>query len=82
MCKMGARTQWVKWERICLNADAGGLGIRSLSQLQITLHGKLMWLVMKDNSLWAKFAGTKYFVGGICTTPNTSSPIWRSISAH
>lgn len=40
----------------------------------------LMWLVMRDDSLWAKFARAKYFDGDLYTTPSTASPLWRSIA--
>lgn len=78
--KYVAWTHWVNWKRVCAAEEVGGLGIRGLHQIQQSLHAKLMWLVMRDDSLWAKFARAKYFDGDLYTTPSTASPLWRSIA--
>lgn len=78
--KSAARTHLVNWKRVCATEEVGGLGIRGLHQIQQSLHAKLMWLVMRDDSLWAKFARAKYFDGDLCTAPSMGSPLWRSIA--
>lgn len=72
----------VRWEKICLPESVGGLGIRGFQHVQHGLHAKLMWLVMRGGSLWADFARARYYVDNKCTTPSSSSPIWRSIVEH
>lgn len=57
------RTHWVNQRSFCTLVSEGGLGIRSLDQIQAGLHAKLTWMMLLDHSLWAKIMRAKYFVG-------------------
>lgn len=65
---------WVKFDTICKPKCAGGLGIRSLKDNIKTFQGKLAWNFLKHESLWAKFANSRFIVG------KYGSTIWNSVS--
>lgn len=67
------RTHWINWKSVCTPLDEGGLGIRSLNQMQDGLHAKLMWVALLDSSLWARVIRAKYFVGGRPVIPHNAS---------
>lgn len=76
------RIHWICWESVCRPTDEGGLGIKRLSDIQNCLHGKLMWQVMQDNSLWGRFARAKYWRYNRVVDKSSSSPLWNSIATH
>lgn len=47
-----------------------------------SLHAKLLWFVMQGDSLWAKFARTKYFIGEDPSGASQASPLWRAVVEH
>lgn len=68
---------WVNWNSICSPNEEGGLGLESLEDIRNSLHAKLLWLVLENNSLWARYAKPKYFQGDYPTSKG--SPLWMSI---
>lgn len=76
------RAHWVKWASICTPIEEGGLGIETFEQLCQGLHAKLMWLVLENNSLWARYARSKYFQNSEPKNNPQASPLWTSIMAH
>ncbi|XP_012857064.1 PREDICTED: uncharacterized protein LOC105976340 [Erythranthe guttata] len=62
--------------------EEGGLGIRPIKQVMRCLHGKLLWQVMKGDSLWARFAKAKYCDKRININRRTASPLWNAIHSH
>ncbi|KAL9688993.1 hypothetical protein QQ045_033422 [Rhodiola kirilowii] len=69
----GKRRHWVGWEKICREKSVGGLGIKNLEDIMLSLKGKLAWSFLNSDSLWAMHARRKFHhgVSGSC--------IWNSI---
>lgn len=61
---------------MCSPVAEGGLGIRSLHQIQAGLLAKLMWLALLDQNLWETFVRAKYFVGNSSVVPHTAKSFW------
>ena len=60
----------VKWEVVCSDRRKGGLGVRSISNLNRALLGKWSWRFMEEQgTLWKQVISRKYGVeeGGWCT---------------
>ncbi|KAG2720837.1 hypothetical protein I3760_02G052600 [Carya illinoinensis] len=75
------KRKWVSWKNICLPVEEGGLGIRSLHDVQMSLFMKFAWKLLKGNSVWAKFFLKKY-VGGkhpMALYNSTGSRFWKGI---
>lgn len=49
------RKKWVIWGRICKPIAEGGLGIRTLKEMQKALQVKFAWKLMHEYLLWANF---------------------------
>lgn len=77
-----SRTHWVSWKNICCPIGEGGLGILSLAETYVVLQAKLMWSVMCGETLWAKYARSKYFLGDEMCVHAQASPLWRSIKTY
>ncbi|MCI08605.1 RNA-directed DNA polymerase (Reverse transcriptase), partial [Trifolium medium] len=55
------RTCWVKWDDICKSKQEGGLGIRDLRLVNISLLTKWRWkLLSQDNEVWKEVVAAKY----------------------
>jgi hypothetical protein len=78
---------WVKWDVVCHPKRSGGLGVRDVRAVNISLLAKWRWrLLTEDNSLWkqvikGKYGGgafSKVVMGEECK-PWFSSTWWRDI---
>jgi hypothetical protein len=87
-CRGGRKKiNWVKWEVVCLPKKKGGLGVRDVRMVNISLLTKWRWrLLHDDDSLWKDLLKSKYGVGIIGRTelgddfkPWFSSLWWRDI---
>lgn len=67
---------------MCTPAFEHGLGIQSLDYIKAGLHANLMWIVLLNQSLWAKVIRAKYFSGRQILVPHTASLLWRMIASH
>ncbi|KAL9689687.1 hypothetical protein QQ045_010076 [Rhodiola kirilowii] len=65
---------WLSWDKWCRDKGAGGLGVRSLSDVQLAFRGKLAWNFLYSESLWAKFMRGKYQIG------SKGSVFWNSFN--
>jgi hypothetical protein len=81
------RTNWVKWDVVCQPKCKGGLGVRDIRTVNISLLSKWRWrLLHSDNSLWKEVIRGKYgdaaigrvVLGEECK-PWFSSSWWRDI---
>ncbi|KAL9661558.1 hypothetical protein QQ045_026382 [Rhodiola kirilowii] len=68
-----SRHHWINWDSICKPKDEGGLGIRKLTEVKDCLLHKLAWRFLLNNSIWAKYARSKYLYSSY------SSAIWSAI---
>lgn len=67
---------------MCRPKEERGLGIRRLSYIHRRFHGKLLWLVLKGDTLWGRFARAKYTRGSEFVKKSAKSPLWNSIASH
>ncbi|MQL95462.1 hypothetical protein Taro_028128 [Colocasia esculenta] len=56
------RRQWVSWDNIMRPKQEGGLGVRSLWHVQVSLMAKLIWNAMTGTSLWSKYARSRFHI--------------------
>lgn len=57
----GKKVCWVKWATVCLTRDKGGLGIRDMRLVNISLLAKWRWrLVQPEQPLWKDVLRCKY----------------------
>jgi hypothetical protein len=50
----------VKWELICKSKKQGGLGIKDLRRMNISLLCKWWWRLEKEEGLWQQILNHKY----------------------
>ncbi|MCI08983.1 putative non-LTR retroelement reverse transcriptase, partial [Trifolium medium] len=83
------RINWVKWDDVCKPKSEGGLGVRDIRAINISLLTKWRWkLLTDDRSLWKEVIRGKYGgaaigrveLGDDCK-PWFSSLWWRDISS-
>ncbi|XP_071933097.1 uncharacterized protein [Coffea arabica] len=58
--KDGRRIHWSSWEKVCFPVEEGGLGFRSLLDLERAFAMKLWWTIRQKSSLCARFMHRKY----------------------
>ncbi|KAL9689477.1 hypothetical protein QQ045_009863 [Rhodiola kirilowii] len=68
------RRHWISWAHICQSKSLGGLGIKSLADIQLAFQGKLAWSYISSSSLWARFYRSKYQIGKV------GSQLWNSFN--
>ncbi|MCI06473.1 ribonuclease H protein, partial [Trifolium medium] len=51
--KGGRKINWVKWSEVCKPKNQGGLGVRDVSRVNLSLLIKWRWkLLQKDDAIW------------------------------
>lgn len=56
---------WVRWSKICLPKEMGGLGVRNMEIFNTALLGKWRWKLLVDRgNLWADLLNYLYGEGG------------------
>jgi hypothetical protein len=56
----------IKWDKVCLAKEHGGLEVRRVKEFNISLLGKWCWLVMQEpESLWFKGMEKRLYFGWI-----------------
>jgi hypothetical protein len=80
---------WVRWEDVCKPKSLGGLGVRDVRTVNISLLAKWRWrLLSNDDSIWKGVIRSKYGgdaigrveLGGDCV-PWFSSLWWKDITS-
>ncbi|XP_054782099.1 uncharacterized protein LOC129289366 [Prosopis cineraria] len=73
----------VKWERITLPKDYGGLGFKKLASFNRACGTKLAWqLISRNKSLWAEVLTQKYMLrneNNLLAASNGDSVVWKFI---
>lgn len=59
------KTNFVKWEIVCLPKSEGGLGIHTIKELNLADFISLSWKAVSSSSLWASWIRGKYLKKGI-----------------
>ncbi|CAH9144348.1 unnamed protein product [Cuscuta epithymum] len=72
---------WKSWSRLCGPTEEGGLGIRSLTDLEKSFTLKLWWKWKTGNTFWNTFINDKYSREGNIIPKITDSPFWKRICA-
>ncbi|XP_071906033.1 uncharacterized protein [Coffea arabica] len=79
--KDGRRIHWASWEKLCFPVEEGGLGFRSLLDLERAFAMKLWWRLRQNSSPWARFMHRKY-VGGqhpLLAAAGVGSATWKRL---
>lgn len=72
----------VNWNKVCHTKKNGGLGIKNLEALNISLLCKWWWKIENESSLWQKIIVKKYFHGKDLyniKVRNSDSPVWKDL---
>lgn len=80
----GKSPHLVRWERVTMPKDIGGLGIKNLKEMNLAFLSKLGWRIIYDNrSLWTRTITAKYMKGinnlQNITWKSGGSNIWKGI---
>lgn len=52
---LNSRKAKIAWPEVCRSKQEGGLGIRSLEEINVVCILKLIWRILSANSLWVKW---------------------------
>lgn len=72
----------VKWEVICKNKKKGGLGIKDIRKMNISLLTKWWWKLETEEGIWQEIARAKYIKDGtVCSVSHriNDSPVWTNL---
>ncbi|MQL99122.1 hypothetical protein Taro_031838 [Colocasia esculenta] len=70
------RRHWVAWPLIQKSVTKGGLGVRSLWHVQITLAIKQLWTLTQSSSIWATYARRRYSLHHVSSIPGIPKVIY------
>ena len=77
----GKKIAWVKWETVCQSKRNGGLGVKDIRVMNVSLLTKWRWRLLDGEvALWKEVLLTKYGanVGGLLTGVSGGGPRWSS----
>jgi hypothetical protein len=72
----------MRWPKICKHKKKGGLGIKDIKLLNISLLCKWWWKLENEQRLWQEIVRHKYIkTKSVCTVKHrqTDSPIWSDL---
>ncbi|KAF6141407.1 hypothetical protein GIB67_021223 [Kingdonia uniflora] len=70
----------IKWAKVCKHPSEGGIGIKSLKDINIAMLMKLGWAFLSDHEPWAKFLQAKFQnKEGLLTQYYKNSSIWTGL---
>lgn len=72
----------VKWELICRSKKKGGLGIKDIRKMNISLLCKWWWKLENESGLWQDLIQAKYIKQDLINTVKPKfddSPIWKDL---
>jgi hypothetical protein len=72
----------VKWNKICKSKKKGGLGMKNLRKMNISLLCKWWWMLEKEEGLWQEIVRKKYIrQSPICLIKEkmSDSPRWKDL---
>jgi hypothetical protein len=72
----------VRWEKNCKSKKKGGLGIKNLRKVNISLLCKWWWMLEKEEGLWQEIVRKKYVKQTpICLIPKriNDSALWKDL---
>jgi len=72
----------VKWSVICLSKQKGGLGVKDIFKMNISLLSKWWWKLEKEDGLWQTLVKKKYLQKDTIRSVKNKlddSPIWTNL---
>ena len=72
----------VKWSRICQTKEKGGLGVKDLRKMNISLLCKWWWKIEKEEGLWQEIVRQKYLQNPCIAQlkkRQSNSPFWNDL---
>ena len=72
----------VAWKTICLSKTRGGLGIKDITKMNISLLCKWWWKLETESGLWQDLVEKKYLKGNSISVVKhkaDDSPIWADL---
>ena len=72
----------VRWEIICKNKIKGGLGVKDISKMNISLLCKWWWKLEREDGIWQEIIEKKYLKGKHISAVKhklDDSPIWADL---
>lgn len=72
----------VKWELICKSKNKGGLGVKDIRKMNISLLCKWWWKLDKESGIWQDIIRAKYLRNCLLSTVKhklDDSPVWRDL---
>jgi hypothetical protein len=72
----------VQWNKICRSKKKGGLGIKNLRKLNVSLLCKWWWALENEGGLWQDIVNTKYvkkYPTSLIPARISDSPIWSDL---
>ncbi|KAK6791753.1 hypothetical protein RDI58_010834 [Solanum bulbocastanum] len=73
---------WIAWDKMCFPKEEGGLGFRSIKDINKALFAKLWWnFRVSTTSLWGRFMWNKYCkkLHPVITRNAGASHVWRKM---
>jgi hypothetical protein len=72
----------VSWHTVCSPINEGGLGIRSLSNLNKASNLKLFWELLNSDNQWAIFLRSRVMRGTAFIKHHIFSSLWSGIKSQ
>jgi hypothetical protein len=72
----------IRWPKICRSKRKGGLGIKDIRKMNISLLCKWWWKLDNEKELWQDIVRYKYLrSGSVCTMSHRQpdSPMWTDL---
>ncbi|WMV27066.1 hypothetical protein MTR67_020451 [Solanum verrucosum] len=68
---------WIAWKKLCYPTDEGGIGIKSIQDINNIFSAKVWWSFRTRNTLWRNFLEAKY-----CPRAHPVKKKWVSGQSH
>jgi hypothetical protein len=83
----GKKISWVNWETVCQSKSNGGLGVKDIRLMNVSLLAKWRWRLLEDGTaLWKEALRAKYgscvdnlLVGSNVGVPRFASYWWKEM---
>lgn len=72
----------VAWHKVCTSKLDGGIGLRSIRQINAAAMLKLCWDLLSEDSQWAIFLRARYFNNNTLVRNHLNSAIWPGIKGY
>ena len=72
----------IRWTTICKSKKRGGLGIKNISNMNVSLLCKWWWRLEMENGIWQDIVKAKYMTSGIISNIKwrlNDSPVWKDL---